>query len=36
VADLRAGIERARDVMRSGAALATLERFVATSQELAN
>src|SRR6266545_3739831 len=30
VMDMRAGIERARDVMHSGAALAALERFVAT------
>jgi anthranilate phosphoribosyltransferase len=30
------GLERARDVMRSGAALRALEAFVATSQELAN
>jgi anthranilate phosphoribosyltransferase len=34
--DLRAGLERAREVMRSGAALRALERFVATSQELGN
>ena len=34
--DLRAGLEQAREVMRSGAALAALDRFVKTSQELAN
>ncbi|HET7768599.1 MAG TPA: anthranilate phosphoribosyltransferase [Chloroflexota bacterium] len=34
--DLHAGLERAREVLRSGAALQALERFVNTSQELAN
>jgi anthranilate phosphoribosyltransferase len=35
-ADLKAGVERASDIVRSGAALDALDRFVATSQSLAN
>jgi anthranilate phosphoribosyltransferase len=34
-ADMKAGLERAREVMASGAALRTLETFVKTTQELA-
>jgi anthranilate phosphoribosyltransferase len=34
--DMRAGLERAREVLRSGAALQALERFAKTSQELAS
>ncbi|MGI8423167.1 MAG: anthranilate phosphoribosyltransferase, partial [Chloroflexota bacterium] len=34
--DLRAGLERAREVLRSGAGLRALEAFVRTSQELGN
>jgi anthranilate phosphoribosyltransferase len=35
-ADIPAGLAKAREVMRSGAALRTLDLFVVTSQELAN